>query len=145
MIFKTVPVPKKIGPGKKYRYQYRKKYRSLYRKKLVPEKSTGTGTGKKLVPKKSTGTGKNWSQKKVPVPVPEKILGTVTLCHTAWGQAGPKPARVRGWGVRLAEQVKKSQKSKMFIESNAEENKTKVFYKYKYILYFTPFYILHHI
>ena len=48
-----VPVPKKIGPEKKYR--------SRYRKKLVPEKSTGPGTGKK------------WSRKKVPVPVPEKI------------------------------------------------------------------------
>ena len=33
-----VPVPKKFGPGKKYR--------SRYRKKLVPEKSTGTGIGK---------------------------------------------------------------------------------------------------
>ena len=52
-----VLVPKKIGPGKKYRY----------RKNLVPEKSTGSGTEK------------NWSRKKVPVPVPEKILGTVTL------------------------------------------------------------------
>ena len=63
------PVPGKFGPGKKYR--------SRYRKKLVPEKSTGTGIGKnwsrkkyryrywkKLVPEKSTGTGigKNWSQ-----------------------------------------------------------------------------------
>ena len=28
----------------------------------------------------STGTGKNWSRKKVQVPVPEKILATVTLC-----------------------------------------------------------------
>ena len=28
-----------------------------------------------------TGTGKNWSRKKVPVPVSEKILGTVTLWH----------------------------------------------------------------
>ena len=27
-------------------------------------------------------TGKKWSRKKVPVPVPEKILGTVTLCFT---------------------------------------------------------------
>ena len=26
-----------------------------------------------------TGTGKKWSRKKVLVPVPEKILGTVTL------------------------------------------------------------------
>ena len=26
-----------------------------------------------------TGTGKNWSRKKVPVTVPEKNLGTVTL------------------------------------------------------------------
>ena len=33
-----VPVSEKIGPGKKYRYRYRKK--------LVPEKSTGPGTGK---------------------------------------------------------------------------------------------------
>ena len=33
-----VPVPEKFGPGKKYR--------SRYRKKLVPEKSTGPGTGK---------------------------------------------------------------------------------------------------
>ena len=33
-----VPVPEKIGPGKKYR--------SRYRKKLVPEQSTGPGTGK---------------------------------------------------------------------------------------------------
>ena len=56
-----VPVPEKNGPGKKYRYRYRKN--------LVPEKSTGPGTGK------------NWSRKKVPVPVPEKILGTVTLCN----------------------------------------------------------------
>ena len=47
---------------------------------------TGTGTGKiwsrkNLVPEKSTGTGigKNWSWKKVPVPVPEKIPGTVIL------------------------------------------------------------------
>ena len=32
-----VPVPEKFGPGKKYRSQYRKK--------LVPEKSTGTGIG----------------------------------------------------------------------------------------------------
>ena len=31
-----VPVPEKIGPGKKYRYRYRKN--------LVPEKSTGPGT-----------------------------------------------------------------------------------------------------
>ena len=31
-----VPVSEKIGPGKKYRY----------RKNLVPEKSTGPGTGK---------------------------------------------------------------------------------------------------
>ena len=38
------PVPGKFGPGKKYR--------SRYRKKLVPEKSTGTGIGK------------NWSRKK---------------------------------------------------------------------------------
>ena len=36
---------------------------------MIPEKSTGPGTGKK------------WSQKKVPVPVPEKNLGTVTLCN----------------------------------------------------------------
>ena len=34
-----VPVPEKIGPGKKYRYRYRKN--------LVPKKSTGPGTGKK--------------------------------------------------------------------------------------------------
>ena len=50
------------GTGKKY----------WYRKKLVLEKSTGTGTEK------------NWSLKKVPVPVPEKNLGTVqdvALCH----------------------------------------------------------------
>ena len=33
-----VPVPEKISPGKKYRYRYRKN--------LVPEKSTGPGTGK---------------------------------------------------------------------------------------------------
>ena len=33
-----VPVPEKFGPGKKYR--------SRYRKNLVPEKSTGPGTGK---------------------------------------------------------------------------------------------------
>ena len=33
-----VPVSEKIGPGKKYRYRYRKN--------LVPEKSTGPGTGK---------------------------------------------------------------------------------------------------
>ena len=69
----------------------------------------------------------------------------INVSKKAWGQTGPKPARIRGWGVRLAEQVKKSKKSKKFIESNAEENKTKVFYKYKYILYFTPYYILHHI
>ena len=62
---KKVPVPEKIGPGKKYRSRYRKKlvpekvpvpvpekfgpgkkYRSRYRKKMVPEKSTGPGTGK---------------------------------------------------------------------------------------------------
>ena len=62
--FLEVPVPEKIGPGKKYRYRYRKNF--------VPEKSTGTGTEKfgpgkkyrsryrkKLVPKKSTGIGKN--------------------------------------------------------------------------------------
>ena len=50
--------------------------------KVSPGKSTRLGTGKKLVPEKSTGigTGKIWSRKKVPVPVPEKILGTVTLC-----------------------------------------------------------------
>ena len=59
-----VPVPEKNGPGKKYRYRYRKN--------LVPEKSTGPGTGK------------NWSRKKVPVPVPEKILGTVTLWWWWW-------------------------------------------------------------
>ena len=57
-------------------------YRYRYRKKLVPEKSTGTGTGKilsrkkvpvpvpkNLVPEKSTGTGigKNWSRyRKIP-------------------------------------------------------------------------------
>ena len=42
-----VPVPEKIGPGKKYRYRYRKN--------LVPEKSTGPGTGK------------NWSRyRKIP-------------------------------------------------------------------------------
>ena len=61
MSWKKVPIPEKIGPEKKYR--------SRYRKNLVPEKSTGPGTGK------------NWSRKKVPVPVPEKILGTVTLCR----------------------------------------------------------------
>ena len=33
-----VPVPEKFGPGKKYRYRYRKN--------LVPEKSTGPGNGK---------------------------------------------------------------------------------------------------
>ena len=35
----------------------------------------------KVGPGKSTGlgTGKNWSRKKVPVSVPENILGTVTL------------------------------------------------------------------
>merc|ERR1712218_267350 len=32
-----VTVPEKFGPGKKYRYRFRKN--------LVPEKSTGTGTG----------------------------------------------------------------------------------------------------
>ena len=45
-----VLVPKKFGSGKKYR--------SRYRKNLVPEKSTGPGTG--------------------------KILGTVTLWHVDW-------------------------------------------------------------
>ena len=35
-----VTVPEKFGPGKKYR--------SWYRKKLVPEKSTGSGTGNKF-------------------------------------------------------------------------------------------------
>ena len=72
-----VLVPKKIGPGKKYRYRKKlvpekvpvpvpekispgKKYRYRYRKNLVPEKSTGTGTAKIR------------SRKKVPVPVPEK-------------------------------------------------------------------------
>ena len=44
-------------------------YQYQYRKKLVPEKSTGTGTGK------------IWSRKKVPVSVPEKNYGTVTLCN----------------------------------------------------------------
>ena len=54
-------VPEKIGPGKKYRY----------RKNLVPEKSTGPGTGK------------NWSRKKVPVQVSEKIgPGTVEFPGT---------------------------------------------------------------
>ena len=56
-------VPEKIGPGKKYRYRYRKN--------LVPEKSTGPGTGK------------NWSRKKVPVSVSEKIgPGTVEFPGT---------------------------------------------------------------
>ena len=101
-----VPVPEKIGPGKKYRYRYLKnfvpvpensqelpvwmvlvpipekiylgkKYRSLYQKKLVPEK---VPVPEKIGLEKSTGTGigKNWPRKKVLVPVPEKILGTVT-------------------------------------------------------------------
>ena len=81
---------KKIGPRKKYWYRSRKK--------MVLEKSTGTGPGKNCVPKKepepvpekiAPGTRefpgkigpekkywyrsqKNWSWKKVPVPVPEK-------------------------------------------------------------------------
>ena len=41
---------------------------------MVPEKSTGTGTGK------------IWSREKVPVPVPEKILGTVTLWFIQLGK-----------------------------------------------------------
>ena len=56
-----VPVPEKIGPGKKYRYQKKvpvlvpeksgpgKKYRSRYRKNLVPENSTGPKSGKKCL------------------------------------------------------------------------------------------------
>ena len=69
-----VPVPEKIGPGKKYWYQYQKN--------LVPEKSTGTGTEKILSRKKVPVPvpGKIGPGKKVPVPVPEKILGNVTLC-----------------------------------------------------------------
>ena len=49
---------------------------------MVPEKSTGTG---KIGPGKSTGpgAGKNWSRKKVPVPVSEKIgPGTVEFPGT---------------------------------------------------------------
>ena len=57
-------------------------YRYRYRKKLVPEKSTGTGIGK------------IWSRKKVPVPVPEKILGTVTL----WWDRGWDQVYNMFWG-----------------------------------------------
>ena len=49
------PVPGKFGPGKKYRSQYRKK--------LVPEKSTGTGIGKNWSWKKyRSWYRKKWSQ-----------------------------------------------------------------------------------
>ena len=86
----SLMVPEKNGPRKKYWYRSRKK--------MVLEKSTGTGPGKNCVPKKepepvpekiAPGTRefpgkigpekkywyrsqKNWSWKKVPVPVPEK-------------------------------------------------------------------------
>ena len=54
-----VSVREKIGLGKKYQYRYWK--------------------NKKIVLERSTGTGKIWSRKKVSVL--ENILGTVTL----WG------------------------------------------------------------
>ena len=63
-----VPVPEKFGPGKKNRYRYRKN--------LVPEKSTGPGTGK------------NWSRKKVPVPVSEKLVPEKST-GTGIGKIGP--------------------------------------------------------
>ena len=49
--------------------------------KLVPEKSTGPGTGKNWSLKKYHGDKMCLLvPKKVLVPVPEKNLGTVTLC-----------------------------------------------------------------
>ena len=48
-----VSVREKIGLGKKYQYRYWK--------------------NKKIVLERSTGTGKIWSRKKVSVPVPEKF------------------------------------------------------------------------
>ena len=70
-------------------------YRNRYRKKLVPEKSLGTGIGKiwyrkkvsepvseKFGTEKSTGIGIGniWYRKKVSVSVSFNILGTVTHC-----------------------------------------------------------------
>ena len=72
-------------------------YRNRYRKKLVPEKSLGTGIGKIWYRKKVSepvsenfGTVKRngigivniWYRKKVLVSVWLKILGTVKLCVT---------------------------------------------------------------
>ena len=47
----------------------------------------------------STGTGKNWSRKKVPVSVPEKILGTVTLWVGVSGKESKSGAIAAGAGV----------------------------------------------
>ena len=70
-------------------------YRNRYRKKLVPEKSLGTGIGKiwyrkkvsepvseKFGTEKSTGIGIEniWYRKKVSVSVSFNILSTVTHC-----------------------------------------------------------------
>ena len=60
-----VSVREKIGLGKKYQYRYWK--------------------NKKIVLERSTGTGKIWSRKKVSVL--ENILGTVTL----WKTVSPSP------------------------------------------------------
>ena len=56
-----VPVPEKISPGKKYR--------SRYRKKLVPEKSTGPGTGK------NSGYRHTLQPSQVPQPTPKVSRG----------------------------------------------------------------------
>ena len=73
-------VPEKFGPGRKYRYQYRK---SLV---PVPENSREFGPVTRefqgifhFLGGTGIGTGKNWSRKKVSVPVPQKILATVAL------------------------------------------------------------------
>ena len=73
-------VPEKFGPGRKYRYQYRK---SLV---PVPENSREFGTVTRefqgifhFLGGTGIGSEKKWSRKKVPVPVPEKILATVAL------------------------------------------------------------------
>ena len=68
-----VPVPGIPGTGN---FSFFWWYRYRYRKKLVPEKSLGTGIGK------------IWYRKKVSEPVPEKIgtgksLGTKTFIFVA--------------------------------------------------------------
>merc|ERR1712105_575559 len=80
-----VPVPGIPGIGN---FSFFWWYRNRYRKKLVPEKSLGTGIGriwyrkksrnryrKNLVPEKSLGTGigRIWYRKKVSEPVSEKF------------------------------------------------------------------------